>query len=186
LPLFDTLVEGFAKLIGLERIEPARERAVALPTSEPLPEPEPQPEDSGDRAERSGAAQPEGDPEIRLLIDEAMATLPKAVAVGVVDLGLRALLGMRTVDNQPATVIARLGTATRDFFSQRYFTASEEALCAGSEPQPRQIVVLSANLVHLFARLEQRPQAVLVAVCRADTNLGLALTRLRTLAGAPA
>ena len=45
----------------------------------------------------------------------------------------------------------------------------------------KEIVVMSTNLVHVFARLKSMQSMIVVVVCREDTNLGLALMKTRAI-----
>jgi hypothetical protein len=123
------------------------------------------------------------------IISKTMQEVPKAVAVGVVDMSTGMLLGVRTVDSHPQEVLDLVAAATKDLFEGGNVTAIEELFkrSRGVTTQERyfkEIVVLSANLIHVFARLRSMPSVVAVVVCRADANLGLVLMKTRMVCGA--
>ena len=207
MPLFDTIVEGIAKLMGLEPArardarehrqlrsstsverEPARERERERASEEPEPAEEPEP---SVESELEPVAEPEPDPALEQLLEAAMGAIPKVVAVAAVDIEQGRLLATRFETPLDPEVEARLAGATRELLGAPYFAAVEASLGsaeveAGAQRDvldfpARQVIVLSTNLVHLFVRLEQYPNLVLAVVCRANTNLGLTLARLRSM-----
>jgi hypothetical protein len=120
---------------------------------------------------------------------KAMHEVPKAVAVGIVDMSTGMLLGVKTVDNHPTEVLDLVAGATKDMFEGDNVTAIEEVFkrtrgVTSNDRYFKEIIVLSANLVHMFARLRSMQSVVIVVVCRADTNLGLALMKARALCSA--
>jgi hypothetical protein len=116
-----------------------------------------------------------------------MSDVPKSVAAGVVDMTTGMLLGVKTVDSHPQEVLDLVAAATKDLFEGDNVTNIENTFkrVRGVETTERyfkEIIVLSTNLVHVFARLKQSQSSVLVVVCRGDTNLGLALMKVRSVA----
>lgn len=45
----------------------------------------------------------------------------------------------------------------------------------------KEIMVFSANMIHIFSRLPKNEATVTVVVCRADVNVGLALVKMRSI-----
>jgi hypothetical protein len=118
---------------------------------------------------------------------KTMSDVPKAVAAGIVDMGSGMLMGVKTVDEHPPEVLDLVSAATKDLFEGDNVTAIEDTFkrIRGVQTSQRyfqEIVVVSTNLVHVFARLKSNQAMVLVVVCRADTNLGLALMKMRGIA----
>jgi hypothetical protein len=179
--LFDTLVDGLTRLIGLppardEQQEPPR-RAIPLPSSaEPEPEsaaePEPEPE-------------PHPDPYIDQLISATLRELPKAVAVGVIDLERGVLLGHETIRPMPESILELLGPTTQAMFGDDRLLAFERLLAPAAPSDLEQIILNSPTTQHVFTRLEHRPGKVMVVVCREQSNLGLVLAKLGRLARTP-
>ncbi|MCA9691622.1 MAG: hypothetical protein R3A51_22340 [Nannocystaceae bacterium] len=121
------------------------------------------------------------------LVAEVMTSVPKCVACGVVDMDSGMLLGVRTVDSHPAEVLDLVAATTKDLFEGENVTAIEDAFkrARGTESAERyfrEILVLSKNVIHVFARLPRLPSVVLTVVCRADANLGLVLMKSRQAA----
>ncbi|MCA9650680.1 MAG: hypothetical protein H6712_19385 [Myxococcales bacterium] len=121
---------------------------------------------------------------VESILTRTMNEVPKAVAVGVVDMGTGMLLGVKTVDSHPQEVLDLVAAATKDLFEGDNVTQIENTFkrvrgIKSDERYFKEIVVMSTNLVHIFARLRQHQDSVAVVVCRTDTNLGLALVKMR-------
>ncbi len=124
---------------------------------------------------------------VETILIKTMAEVPKAVAAGVVDLSTGMLLGVKTVDSHPQEVLDLVAAATKDLFEGDNVTAIENTFkrvrgVNTTERYFKEIIVMSTNLVHVFARLKRFEAAVIVVVCRADTNIGLALMKMRAVA----
>ena len=122
------------------------------------------------------------------ILNKTMKEVPKTVAVGIVDMSTGMLLGVKTVDSHPQEVLDLVSAATKDLFEGDNVTAIEDIFKRSrgvqtSERYFKEIIVMSTNLVHVFARLKTMQSMVVVAVCRADTNLGLALMKMRSICG---
>lgn len=125
---------------------------------------------------------------VETILAKTMKEVPKAVAAGVVDMSTGMLLGVKTVDSHPQEVLDLVSAATKDLFEGDNVTAIEDTFkrtrgVQTSERYFQEIIVNSTNLVHVFARLKSMPSVVTVVVCRADTNLGLALMKVRSING---
>jgi hypothetical protein len=125
---------------------------------------------------------------VETILVKTMADVPKAVAAGVVDMSTGMLLGVKTVDSHPHEVLDLVAAATKDLFEGDNVTAIENTFkrvrgVQTSERYFKEIMVMSTNLLHIFARLKRYEAAVVVVVCRADTNIGLALMKMRAICG---
>lgn len=123
---------------------------------------------------------------VETILVQTMKDVPKAVAAGVVDMETGMLLGVKTVDSHPQEILDLVAAATKDLFEGDNVTAIEDTFkrVRGVESKERyfqEIIVTSTNLLHIFARIKSMPQAVAVVVCRADTNLGLAVMKVRAI-----
>ncbi|MCB9753725.1 MAG: hypothetical protein H6713_27605 [Myxococcales bacterium] len=121
------------------------------------------------------------------IMKRAMKEIPKCVAAGIVDLDSGMLLNVKTVDSHPQEVLDLVAAATKDLYEGDNVTTIEDAFkrirgVRSDEHYFQQILVMSRNLIHFFARLERDQGVVLVAVCRNDANLGLVLAKGRMIA----
>jgi hypothetical protein len=96
------------------------------------------------------------------------------------------LLGVKTVDSHPQEVLDLVSGATKDLFEGDNVTTIENTFkrmrgVQSNERYFKEILVMSSNLVHIFARLKRYEPVVLVVVCRVDVNLGLALVKTRAI-----
>ncbi len=125
---------------------------------------------------------------VETILVKTMAEVPKAVAAGVVDMSTGMLLGVKTVDSHPHEVLDLVAAATKDLFEGDNVTAIENTFkrvrgVQTNERYFKEIMVMSTNLLHIFARLKRYEASVVVVVCRADTNIGLALMKMRSICG---
>lgn len=125
---------------------------------------------------------------VETILTKSMAEVPKAVAAGIVDMSTGMLLGVKTVDSHPQEVLDLVSAATKDLFEGDNVTNIENTFkkirgVDTSERYFKEIIVMSTNLVHLFARLKSNQSVVLVIVCRTDMNLGLGLMKTRGIVG---
>lgn len=122
------------------------------------------------------------------VIQRCMDEVPRCVAAGIVDMETGLLLAVRTMVSHPQEVFDLVAAATRDLFQGDHVTTIERIFARmrgvedGHVHYFQEIVVTSRTLLHFFARLSADPAVVVVAVCRADTNLGLVLARGRDIA----
>ncbi len=126
---------------------------------------------------------------IETILMKSMKEVPKAVAAGVVDMSTGMLLGVKTVDSHPQEVLDLVAAATKDLFEGDNVTTIEDTFkrmrgVSTSERYFKEVIVMSTNLVHVFARLKSMQSVILVVVCREDTNLGLALMKTRSICSA--
>ncbi len=125
---------------------------------------------------------------VQSILTKSMGEIPKIVAVGVVDMSTGMLLGVKTVDSHPQEVLDLVSAATKDLFEGDNVTAIENTFkhlrgVENTERYFKEIIVMSTNLVHIFARLKSMESAIIVAVCRKDMNLGLGLMKMRAITG---
>ena len=128
---------------------------------------------------------------VETILTKTMKEVPKAIAAGVVDMSTGMLLGVKTVDSHPQEVLDLVSAATKDMFEGDNVTMIEDTFKRArgvqtSERYFKEIIVLSTNLVHVFARLKSMQSIVCVVICRADTNLGLALMKTRSICSSEA
>ncbi len=118
-----------------------------------------------------------------------LSEVPKSVAAGVIDMESGMLLDVKTTDSHPSQVLDMLAAATKDLFEGEMVTQIEDMFkkARGEEDNTfryfKEIIVNSTNLIHVFLRIPSNESIVLTAVCRASSNLGMALTKMRTIAG---
>lgn len=117
---------------------------------------------------------------------DVMKNVPDCIACGFVDMNTGMLLGVKTVDSHPQEVLDLVAAATTDLYQGATVTAIEQMFKKTRGVQDtgqhyfREIIVLSENLIHVFMRGKKKNDQVLVAVCRATANLGMALTKVRS------
>lgn len=118
-------------------------------------------------------------------IAKTITNIPQCVAAGLVDMRTGMLLGVKTVDSHPSEVLDLVAAATSDLFQGENVVAIENmfkrARGNGAEDHHyfREIIVYSDNLLHIFQRGAKNDGIVLVAVCRKNANLGMALVKAR-------
>ncbi|BBM82908.1 hypothetical protein [Candidatus Uabimicrobium amorphum] len=122
------------------------------------------------------------------IIAKCMAEVPKALAAGVIDLDMGMLLNVKTVDSHPSEVLDLVAAATKDLFEGDNVTAIENIFkkMRGVESDERyfkEMLITSANLLHYFARLKSNPRIAIVVVCRVDANIGMVMSKSRSIAG---
>ena len=119
-------------------------------------------------------------------LQKAVTAIPECVAAGYVDLSSGMLLGIKSVDSHPSQVIELLAAATADLFQGPNVQAIEKLFrSARGVPENGQhyfqeIIVNSDNLIHVFLRGKKQEQ-VATFVCRKGANLGMVLTKARSV-----
>lgn len=121
------------------------------------------------------------------IVNSAIANVPKAVAAGVVDMGTGLLLGVKTVDQHPQSVLDMLAAATHDLYEGESVLAIENSFkqARGDKSEEhyfREIIVTSKNLIHVFSRLKTNSKVVVTVVCQEGANMGLVLNKVREIA----
>jgi len=117
-------------------------------------------------------------------LSDIMKNVPECIAAGWVDMNTGMLLGVKTVDSHPQEVLDLVAAATTDLFQGSNVVAIEQMFkkargVTTAEHYFREIIVLSQNLLHIFARGKKKDAQVLVVVTRVSANLGMALTKTR-------
>lgn len=124
--------------------------------------------------------------ELNESIQASLKNVPKAVAVGVVDMNSGMMLDMKTTASHPQEVFDFLAAATKDLFEGESVVTIEDIFkkARGSKSKDhyfKEIMVYSTNLLHYFARLPQSPSIVYCVVCQADANVGLVMVKAREI-----
>jgi len=120
-------------------------------------------------------------------LNEAVSQIPECLAAGYVDLTTGMLLGIKTVDSHPSEVMDVLAAATADLFQGTNVVTIENLFkkARGVENDGhhyfQEMIVLSDNLVHVFVRCKTNEEHVVAFVCRKSVNLGMALTKVRSV-----
>lgn len=117
-------------------------------------------------------------------LENAISTIPKAVAAGVVDMGSGMMLDMKTTASHPQEVFDFLAAATKDMFEGENVTTIENIFkkARGVKTDDRyfqEVIVFSSNLIHYFSRVPDNPAMVFGVVCSMDANIGLVLAKGR-------
>ena len=96
------------------------------------------------------------------------------------------LLAVKTTDSHPQEIMDMLVAATKELFEgdmsmmiDKTFKKSRGD--SNTDPYFQEIIVNTKNLIHLFMRVPSMPQIVATVVCRIDANLGLVVTKGRTI-----
>jgi hypothetical protein len=119
-------------------------------------------------------------------LQAAATAVPECLACGYIDLSSGMLLGIKSVDSQPAEVIDLLAAATSDLFQGPNVRMIESifkkarGLKDDSHHYFQEIIINSDNLLHVFIRGKNQEQ-VACFVCRRSVNLGMALTKARSV-----
>lgn len=128
------------------------------------------------------AARPEGVGRLRQAdLERLVRGLPSGVAAGVVELSSGTPVAFSTLDQHSKREFDLLAAATSGLFHDTTVTAIErmdrEHLASPAERREalQQVIVQSRHMLYLFLRCRRDPDLVLVSLCRADANLGLAL-----------
>ncbi len=117
-------------------------------------------------------------------VQDAQASVPECVAVGVVDIDSGLLLDIKTVDSHPSEVLDLVAAATGDLFAGPNVTAIENSFkkirgVTSDDRYFQEIIVNSTNLIHVFARMKKKQSQVVVFVCRNSANIGMVLSKAR-------
>ncbi len=118
-------------------------------------------------------------------LQTAIASIPECLAAGYIDLSSGMLLGIKTVDSQPAEVVELLAAATADLFQGTNVKMIEgifkkaRGLKDDGHHYFQEFIINSDNLIHIFIRGKNQ-EHVACFVCRKSANLGMALTKARS------
>ncbi|HBL26932.1 MAG TPA: hypothetical protein DD490_08870 [Acidobacteria bacterium] len=120
------------------------------------------------------------------IVKNALATVPKAVAAGVVDMASGMMLSIKTVESHPQRVLDILAPATRELFEGELVTTIENLFkqARGVKSDDRyfqEILISSTHLWHYFGRLKSNPRIVLTVVTTGDVNMGMFIMKCREL-----
>jgi hypothetical protein len=119
-------------------------------------------------------------------LQTSIASIPECVAAGYVDLTTGMLLGIKTVDSHPQEILELLAAATSDMFQGANVVTIENMFkkARGVEDGKHyfnEMIVNSENLIHVFMRGKLNEDHVIVFVCRKSANLGMVLTKSRSV-----
>ena len=115
----------------------------------------------------------------------AIASVPECLAAGYIDLTSGMLLGIKSVDSQPAEVTELLAAATADLFQGTNVRMIESifkkarGLKDDGHHYFQEFLVNSDNLIHVFIR-GKNEEHVSCFVCRKSANMGMVLTKARS------
>jgi len=123
---------------------------------------------------------------VETILTRTMKEVPKALAAGVVDMSTGMLLGVKTVDSHPRDVLELVAGATKEMFEGDNVRAIEDIFKArrgvdSSERLIKEVTFSTPMTLHIFERLQSSQSTVVLAVCAVDTNLGLALMKMRAI-----
>lgn len=118
-------------------------------------------------------------------LQNAIASVPECLAAGYIDLTSGMLLGIKSVDSQPAEVVELLAAATADLFQGTNVRMIESIFKKARGLQDdghhyfQEFLVNSDNLIHVFIR-GKNEEHVSCFVCRKSANMGMVLTKARS------
>jgi hypothetical protein len=118
---------------------------------------------------------------------KAASVVPECVAVGYVDMLSGMLLGTKTVESHPREILDLVAAATADLFQGSNVTTIEKMFRKSRGVKEdgsryfQEILVMSENLLHVFARCKRNPDHAAIFVCRKSVNLGMALAKTRSV-----
>jgi len=118
-------------------------------------------------------------------LQTAITRIPECLAAGYIDLSSGMLLGIKSVDSQPAEVVELLAAATADLFQGSNVRLIEDifkkarGLKEDGHHYFQEFIINSDNMIHVFIR-GKNEEHVACFVCRKSANLGMALTKARS------
>ena len=122
-------------------------------------------------------------------LQKVVTEVPECVAAGYVDLSSGMLLGAKTVDSHPSEVLEVVAAATSDIFQGANVVTIEKMFKKARGVKDdghhyfQEIIVNSDNLIHVFLRAKSNEEQVLTVVCRKSANLGMVLSKTRSILG---
>ena len=121
---------------------------------------------------------------VEAALQKAVSAIPECLAGGVSDISTGMLLGVKTVDSHPAEVLDLVAAATADLYQGANVTMIENTFkkvrgVESDEHYFQDILVTSANLLHVFLRSKQNQDHVVTFVCRGSANMGMVMSKAR-------
>jgi hypothetical protein len=119
-------------------------------------------------------------------LETAVASVPECLAAGHIDLWQGILVDMHTIDSHPQEITDLLAAATADLFLGPNVSMIESlfkksrGLKQDGTYYFEEIIVNSANLIHVFVR-SQDEDHVTCFVCRRSANMGMVLSKIRNM-----
>lgn len=119
-------------------------------------------------------------------LERAIRDIPDCLATGMLDLDSGMLLGVQTAQTYSPELLERVAAVAGDLLQGKHVVAIDNMFhCVRGEQEPRHyfqdILVRSRHLTHYFGRIQSNQRILLIAVCRANANIGLVLTEGRTI-----
>lgn len=121
-------------------------------------------------------------------LQTSMETIPECLAAGYIDMTSGMLLGVQSSPEQPQDVLEALAAATADLFQGRSISEIEAQFSASrtdgmQDVYFQEIIVFSADFLHLFLRTDSYPDHVICYVCDQAANPGLVLAKAKMTLG---
>lgn len=126
--------------------------------------------------------------DLDLQLSDALNSVPKAVATGIVDMSSGLLLSIKTTSDHPAQVFDFLAAATKDLYEGENVTAIENIFKEARGQQGskeryfKEIIIYSTNLLHYFARVPDNERIVFAVICPVNVSIGMFLVKAREAA----
>jgi hypothetical protein len=113
-------------------------------------------------------------------LDDITTNVPECLATGWIDPSTGTLVEVNPVDDQPQDVLDLIAASTAEILQGANAIAIEELFNQTRDvSQFREIVVLTHNFIHVFARDATGDGDILVIVARITANLGAVISRTR-------
>ncbi len=114
-------------------------------------------------------------------LDRLIRTAPHGVAAAVVDLASGTTIAARSFERALERDLDLLAESAEELFHRADLSALETSLpgltpdSGGRREAVQKVIAQSRHLLYLFLRSQVRPNLILVTLCRADANLGMAM-----------
>jgi len=119
---------------------------------------------------------------------DAIKQVPECLAGAYIDMSTGMLLAVKTVDSHPQEILDLVAAATADLFQGPSVLLIEDHFkkARGMEKDEahyfQEFIVMSDNLIHVFARSKKNQDHAIVFVCRKSANIGMLLAKSRAVA----
>lgn len=118
-------------------------------------------------------------------LSQALRTVPKAMAAGLLNLETRKLIDLKTTSSHPTEVFGHIAAASHDLYEGPNVRYVEEVFRRSRGEQDadqryfQEILMFSTNLVHYLCRLPKRQHLVFGVATSVHVNVGLVLVKAR-------
>lgn len=118
-------------------------------------------------------------------LDEAIATVPGCVMAGYADLATGVMLGVRSTEAYPQEALDLASNTAADLFGHPDLTSIENWVLQGEDgddvPKRRfeEFVILSDQLMHLYASSKEHGEYAVVLVAKRSANFGMLMAKSR-------